>query len=220
MRKAISAMVTDLMPPEPAAVSGASGRAWVRPDPMVRDHGSALVRARAGDSEAFGEFYDAQFDQLLAWFRARTACGEVAADLCSETFAKSLALLHRYDPELGSEGAWLFGIAKNELRHWHRHRRVAATARRRLGVISPSVDADDLDLADLRADLEQTLGPLENALGRLTPATRHVLIMRVVEGRSYSEITAEVGGSEGAARVRVSRALSTLLDDLEGGGER
>lgn len=179
-----------------------------------------LTQAKAGDSDAFASFYDTHFPGLLRWFLVRTAATDVSADLCAETFASALASLDRFDPDLGSSGAWLYGIAKNELRSWQRKRRVANTARTRLGILIDAPNEDELDLVVLRLDLEAMIGPLNRAMASLSDETRRVLELRVIDGRPYAEIAEIVGCKETAARVRVSRALLRLLERLEPGDVR
>ena len=48
------------------------------------------------------------------------------------------------------------------------------------------------------------------AIADLPEPDRHVLDLRVVEGRPYNEIAAELSCTQVAARLRVSRALRRL----------
>lgn len=173
-----------------------------------------LSRAQGGDVDAFGHFYDQHARDLLRWFQRRTAAADTAADLCAETFAQALGSLSGYDADRGEPAAWLFGIARNQLRHWHRRLEVDRRARQRLQIHVTSPAEDDLDLVDLRADLETRLGPLARSLERLSPGVREAVVARVVDGLSYAEVATLAGCSAGAARVRVSRGLASLLADL------
>lgn len=173
-----------------------------------------LSRARAGDVEAFGHFYDEHVGELLRWFQRRTAAADTAADLTAETFAQALRSLPGYRADQGEPGAWLFGIARNQLRRWHRRRKVDRRARQRLHIHVEPPAEDDLDLIDLRADLEKRIGPLSRSLERLSPAVREAVVARVVHGLPYAEVASMAGCTEGAARVRVSRGLASLLADL------
>jgi RNA polymerase sigma-70 factor (ECF subfamily) len=178
-----------------------------------------LARTQDGDPDAFGEFFDAEFDALLRWFTRRTADVEVAADLCAETFAETLTSLPRYRVLPGSTpAAWLYGIASHQLGRWHRRNRIEDRARRRMGIDVDPIAADELDLVELRADLERLLGPLERALERLSDAVREAVELRVVHELPYATVAARLGCAEGAARVRVSRGLAQLLGDLGGEG--
>jgi RNA polymerase sigma-70 factor (ECF subfamily) len=174
-----------------------------------------LERARDGDLAAFAEFYDQEAEPLLRWFRRRTAAADIAADLCAETFAKTLANLHRYRSDLGAAPAgWLYGFAKNEFRNWLRHQRVEDDARQQLGIHLMSPDADEFDLVELRVDLEQRTGPLDDALASLSESVRQAVELRVLQQLPYAQVAQRLSCTEGAARVRVSRGLAQLLDHL------
>ena len=174
-----------------------------------------LERARAGDVAAFEAFYLETVEGLLRWLRQRTAAGDIAADLCAETYSKALASLGSYDASRGpAPSAWLYGIAKNELRTYARRSRVADDARRRLGVHVGTLHEDDLDLVAVRVDLERFTGPLGDGMHSLSAKVRDAVILRVVEQLPYAEVARRAGCSEVAARARVARGLSQLWDQL------
>jgi RNA polymerase sigma-70 factor (ECF subfamily) len=53
------------------------------------------------------------------------------------------------------------------------------------------------------------------ALGELRPDQREALRLRVIEGKSYSEIAGALGCSEDVVRARVSRGLRRLAAQLD-----
>ena len=191
-----------------------AGRQGVPVEPVVPVP-ALLGHARDGDLAAFAQFYDQEAPKLLRWFGRRTAAADVAADLCAETFAKTLANLARYDPgRAAAPQAWLYGFAKNEFRDWLRRQRVEDGARQQLGIQVETPDADEFDLVELRVDLERLAGPLDGALRSLSAPIREAVELRVVQQMSYARIAERLSCSEGAARVRVSRGLAQLLDHL------
>ncbi len=164
-----------------------------------------LLRLSGSDGEAFGVLYDRHVESIFQWCRART--GEAAADMTAEVFAR--AWLHRErfrDEANGSAGPWLFGIAGNLYRGWLRRKRVETSARRRLGL--PELE-DDPDLERVDERLSLPVAALE-ALAGLRQADRDALELRVVEGRSYSDVASRLACTPQAARMRVSRALRHL----------
>ena len=180
-----------------------------------------LERAQRGDVAAFEKFYLETVGGLLRWFRQRTAAGDVAADLCAETYSKALASLSSYDASRApAPSAWLYGIAKNELGTYARRLRVADSARRRLGVEVGTLHEDDLDLLAIRVDLEQFTGPFRDGMHSLSEKLRLAVTLRVVEQLPYSEVARRAGCSEVAARARVARGLSQLWEQLGEGADR
>jgi RNA polymerase sigma-70 factor (ECF subfamily) len=52
------------------------------------------------------------------------------------------------------------------------------------------------------------------AVARLPLSQRRLVVMRVVEERPYREIARELGCNEAACKMRLSRALQRLRDEL------
>ncbi len=59
-------------------------------------------------------------------------------------------------------------------------------------------------------DWEQLRPLLDEAVGRLRPRDRDVVVMRFFEGKSHREVAEALGLNENAARMRVKRALEKL----------
>jgi len=54
-------------------------------------------------------------------------------------------------------------------------------------------------------------------VGTLPDHLRAVLVLKEIEGYGHAEIALLLGISEGASRVRLTRALERLRNELEGG---
>ena len=173
-----------------------------------------LAQVRAGDAAAYGAFYDATAKLVLAFFYRRVVCPHVAADLSSETFARALEHLHKFDPEKGSALSWLFGIAANLHLDWLRHGRVTDRARRRLGIARVAVDDATLEEIEASVDMLPLREAMRDALGELTPTLREAVVLRVAYGLPYAEVAEKLGVTIDTARVRVSRGMSALHDTL------
>lgn len=163
----------------------------------------------------FADLYDAHSQELLSWLHSRTFSGEVAADLCAETFAVALEQAHRYDPDRGAGGAWLWGIARNLLRHYHRSEAVERRARTRLGIVTPTVTDDEFDDVDHRLDRREAVRRATLALDDLSPKLAAAVRLRVIEDQPYEVVAKECGCTEVAARARVSRGLAAVFDDMD-----
>ncbi len=183
----------------------------------LRRRGKQAVIDGTGPVEAFVlALYDEHARNLLGYFQSRTFSAEVAADLCAEAFATAIEAHPRYDPERGEPGAWLWGIARNLLHGYQRTAVVELRARQRLAMRTPVWVDDGLDLVDARCDAQRMSAALDRAVGLLSDGVAAAVRARVVEGRSYREVALQLGCSEAAARTRVSRGLTQLLDDLGG----
>jgi RNA polymerase sigma factor (sigma-70 family) len=170
------------------------------------DHGTLL---RAGSPDGIALIYNANVDELMAYFFRRTYDAEVAADLTSETFAKMLANRAQYDADRGSVRQWLYGIAKNELREFWRRKQVSTAAQDKLGMERQRVDDQ---LANELGAAEQVVGKqvVVDAIGKLGTRYRQPVALRVLQDMSYEQIASELGCTAGSARVRVFRGLKKL----------
>jgi RNA polymerase sigma factor (sigma-70 family) len=174
-----------------------------------------LVLAARSDPESFGAFYDASHTAVFGYFYRRTHCPHTTADLTAETYAQAYEGRHRYDPARGSPEAWLAGIATNLYRRWLRRGRVDQRARRSLGIPDRDLDAVDIERIEELVDFAPLRGVLQERLDALPESLRHAVILRVGFDLPYEEVARMLGCSPGAARVRVSRALSRLVPLVE-----
>ncbi len=174
-----------------------------------------LLSRSARDPEAFGSFYDRHATRILAYFQRRTACPESAADLTAETFAAAFLARRRFRDTGAPAIAWLLVIAKRQLANLLRKQAIEDRARRKLGIERVALDDHALERIEHLADLGPLAERLETAFGELTPESVEAVRLRVEAELPYAEVARRLGCSEGAARVRVARALSRLADILE-----
>jgi RNA polymerase sigma factor (sigma-70 family) len=174
-----------------------------------------LIRAARTDAEAFAELYARHARAIAGWFTARMPT-RLAGELTAETFAQAALSLRRFhDDRDGSAAPWLYGIARNVLRRSLERERVENAARRRLGLPLNSYEAE-LDAVEERVDAEQLRPALEAALADLPDGQREAIELRIVRALAYDEVAASLGCSQVAARIRVTRALTTLSRLLKG----
>jgi RNA polymerase sigma-70 factor (ECF subfamily) len=100
---------------------------------------------------------------------------------------------------------WLFVIARNAAFRLRGERPVLAPVDRAVAAASPAEEHQAAELADR----------LDEALARLPADTREAIVLSRVSGLSLNEIAELLGLSNGALRVRVSRGLNRLKEELE-----
>ena len=176
---------------------------------------AALLKASRHDPAAFRTFYDRWAHEIMTYCYRRTWDPEVATDLTAETFAIAFEKRGRFRERGRPAGAWLYGIASRELKRFRRRSLTELRAVRRLGVRLPEMDDESIARIEELIDLAPLRRALGSALVEMSAADREVLRLRVVEGLPYRVVAAELGCSEGAARVRVHRALGRLRVGLE-----
>ena len=174
-----------------------------------------LLALAGREREAFGLFYGRHAVAVQAWFASNaTQDAGTLDDLTAETFAQALVSLGRFRSQGdGSAAAWLFAIARNQQRQFHRRRRISEKARRELGMEIEGGD-DGFERGEERA-LAQDLRPhLLAALEQLPADQRRAVELRVIHQANYRHISTALGCSEQAARVRVFRGLRALRASL------
>ena len=174
-----------------------------------------LLVAALADGEAFAEFYARHRVSVLAYFQRRTSSSHSAAELTAETFAAALGGLERFNRELGSGRAWLFGIATNTYRQWVRHGRVERSRVQRFGMSLPATNVDAAAEVDELVDFARQVPALRRAMAGLTDGVRAAIELRVIEQLPYADVARRLGCSQVNARVRVARGLARLAVLME-----
>jgi RNA polymerase sigma-70 factor (ECF subfamily) len=170
-------------------------------------------RARQGDETAFHELVDryaAELYGLARWFVGNAADAE---DVLQETFAGAFRHLRSFEGR-SSVKTWLNRILVRQAARHHRSRARQRTVPLRglsdgsqavLGGHEAEAPADD---NDLRLDVL-------NLLDTLSPEHREVVVLRELQGMSYSEIAEVVGIPEGTVESRLFRARRELRERLK-----
>ena len=126
---------------------------------MTRTDADLLAAARQ-DPAAFREFYDRYATWVHSWFSRQTGSETAALDLTAETFAQAWHSSRRFkDMADGSGAPWLFGIARNLLRQYHKHNRIESQARERLGMPTAWAECEEYEAVDERM-VATSLAPL------------------------------------------------------------
>lgn len=124
-----------------------------------------------------------------------------AEDLAQEVLLEAWRNLAKVrDPE-GAD-RWIAAVARNVCRRWARSQAREAHRDAAIELAAGPLAAPDVALELERAELAHLL---DRALGLLPAATRDVLVARFIKERSRAEIAAELGLSEDAVSMRISR---------------
>ena len=184
-----------------------------------------LAQAIAGDSQAFEQLITPLQQPMYGY--ALGLCGDphLAEDLCQEAFIKGYRGISTFAGN-AALGTWLYRILHNTWLDQVKKRR-----RQALDMAAPNLEVDGVSplfsdeavaryQAQMRgADASESLG---EALATLSPSLRSVLVLREVNGLSYSEIASVTGLAAGTVKSRISRgrrALRRFLSSRSGGGE-
>lgn len=138
---------------------------------------------------------------------ARTFCRNPtdADDLVQETLTKALANIDKYEPGTRLK-SWLFTIMRNSF--YTRAKKAAREAPGAADCVS--------DRPSMEATQEWSLrgAEVQEAINRLPPHQREVLVMIGVVGMSYEEAAEICGCAVGTIKSRLNRARLGILEDL------
>lgn len=178
----------------------------IRPD-WRRD----AVGSEAADAVGLRSAFLAHGGELYRFARRSLGDAGSAEDVVQETFMRAWRARDRFDPELGTLRTWLFAIARRLVIDHARARRArppGASADQSGSEMAPAPSDDDLDRA-------MTIWQVEEAIKRLHPDHRQVLVDTYYRGRRAREIAEEIGIPEGTVRSRLFYALQSLRLNLD-----
>lgn len=179
---------------------------------------SLLSEARHDDPAAWARLVNLYGPLVACWCRRWGVAGQDVVDIVQEVFAAVARSLDRFHKDRPSDTfrGWLSTITRNKVRDYYRRRadQTAAVggteASLRLAQIQdPEEDAeDDTGFSELLSRV------LEAIRGDFHDQTWRAFWNIVVEGRTASDVAAELGMQPGAVRVAKSRVLSRLRSEL------
>lgn len=131
----------------------------------------------------------------------------LAQDAVQETFLRAWQSARHFDPGLASLRVWLFAIARNVTIDLHRRRSTASFAH--VTADETGVAAELPPVTD-RTETVLARAVVVQALARLSPEHRQVIVETHLRGHSYDELAATTGVSAGTLRSRMFYALQAL----------
>jgi len=166
-----------------------------------------------GDADIWREFINRQIPRLYGVFMRRWQNSSLAEELLQKTVFDAVRGRGSYDPSKGSPEEWIFGIARNNIRHEIRKR-----------VSRPGINGDmsryleTMDTKPLPYELlerEETAAIVRMALSRLESKEKAVLEAKYVEELPANDIAQQMGTTEKAVYSLLYRAKISLRRELE-----
>lgn len=165
-----------------------------------------MMKVKSGDIARLGLLFERHHRPLFGFFYRATQQQALSEDLVQNVFEKILKNRKQFKG-YGKFSTWMFSIAHHELAdHFKRSSRRPDKA-----AMKQDTEHKDHDPGFLEHELHRDeLNLLSAAMLRLDNEKRRLLALSKGEGLSYREIGEITGISEGAARVKVFRALQEL----------
>ena len=165
-----------------------------------------IVRARRGESEAFGELVSRyQTGVFNVCYRLLHEQGE-AEDLAQETFMRAYNRLHTFDVER-EFSPWIRRVAANLCLNYLESQKVTAP-------LDEERDADRVQLPEAVTEVRERSEQIRDALLSLPPQYRVVVELRHYQELSYDEIAAELNIPLSDVKSHLFRARKILAEKL------
>lgn len=167
---------------------------------------SLMLKVKAGDLDKMGLLFERYHRPLFGFLYHTTGQVAHSEDLVQTVFYRMLKYKHTFSGD-GEFRTWMFHLARNVVNDAVKknHRMVYQediTHMSERTISAPS--------ADIQLEKKQESEALHDALAKLSPEHREVLILSRFQELSYQEIAEIMKTSEGNIKVKVHRAMKEL----------
>lgn len=172
------------------------------------DQDELIQRCREGERHAQRVLFEQTSGAVYRFLLRLSGNPDDAFDLTQETYLKAFSAIAGFDGR-SSLRTWLIRIGVNEALQLSRRSRVF---KRKLEDLASNTTetCEPVSAADFRIDVN-------DALGRLEPRERVILLLRYHEGLDYAAIAQSAGIPEGTVASGLNRARQRLRSLLKGG---
>ena len=185
---------------------------WLE-DPEV----GLMLRARAGDGDAFAELVRAYSRLVVFYFYRRLGSYAEAEDLAQELFLRLYRARGRYEPK-SRFVTWLLCVARNISRNAVRDRQRHKVVR--LGTSSDTGEVngvtDPRDSPTWRLERSELRGVVRTAVAKLNRRQRAAIELYQFHGHTLAEVATALDVTPEAVKSLLSRARSNLREKLIG----
>lgn len=178
------------------------------PDYAQLQDGELLVRASAGDEDAFAILYRRRSTAVYRFALGMTGSREAAEEVVQETFMALIEKPTGFDAARGAMTSYLYGVARNQsLKRFRALGEAVAFDEDRHDGDSP---ADAFEILEAKDRSEA----LRRALLGLPEGYREAVVLCDLEELSYAEAAETLGAAVGTVRSRLHRGRALLARKL------
>jgi RNA polymerase sigma-70 factor (ECF subfamily) len=190
-------------------------------DPQTLSDQELLRLTQAGDASAFTVLYGRHQGPIYRFALQMSSNQNVAEDVTQEVFLVLMREALSFDASRGSLSAYLYGIARNQIRRSLERNRLlvplADEAEDNFSLVDPLIAPDD-PLGDLTRS--EGIAALRQAILALPLHYREVVVLCDLEEMSYAEVAEALDCALGTIRSRLHRAHALLVERLRAGSEK
>ena len=169
------------------------------------DDNELIQKFQNGDEKAFDQLVRNNLNNVFGFFMKVTRDEMAAEDLAQDVFMKLYKNLKNFRHD-SNFSTYLYRINSNTVNSW--------VTRNKWKNLLHLDQAPDKGEYDMKNEVEWTKEELWNEISKLPNKQRRVMILRITDALSYSEISKITGTSEGTAKVNFHHGLKKLKEVL------
>ncbi|NDV42349.1 RNA polymerase sigma factor [Flagellimonas sediminis] len=159
-----------------------------------------MQKVAEGNLDLLKVLFDRHHKHVYNFLFKMTGDRMLSEDLTQDVFYKLIKYRSSYN--MGSFKSWLFTIARNSLKtHFTRHHKTFED----IEVLAYQSVEDAHDMTENNAHLQ-------NALNRLPPEDRELILLNRYQEIRYDDLAEMMGSSPGAIKTKVCRILKKLKE--------
>ena len=169
------------------------------------DDNELIQKFQNGDEKAFDQLVKNNLNNVFGFFMKVTRDEMAAEDLTQDVFMKLYKNLKKFRHD-SNFSTYLYRINSNTVNSW--------ITRNKWKNLLHLDQAPDKGEYDTKNESEWTKEELWNEISKLPNKQRKIMILRITDSLSYSEISKITGMSEGTAKVNFHHGLKKLKEVL------
>ena len=169
------------------------------------DDNELIKKFQNGDEKAFDQLVRNNLNNVFGFFMKVTRDEMSAEDLTQDVFIKLYKNLKNFRHD-SNFSTYLYRINSNTVNSW-----ITRSKWKNLLHLDQAPDKGEYDIKN---EAEWTKEELWNEISKLPNKQRRVMILRITDSLSYSEISKITGMSEGTAKVNFHHGLKKLKEVL------
>ena len=169
------------------------------------DDNELIQKFQNGDEKAFDQLVRNNLNNVFGFFMKVTRDEMSAEDLTQDVFMKLYKNLKNFRHD-SNFSTYLYRINSNTVNSW--------ITRNKWKNLLHLDQAPDKGEYDIKNETEWSKEELWNEISKLPNKQRRVMILRITDSLSYSEISKITGMSEGTAKVNFHHGLKKLKEVL------
>lgn len=181
-----------------------------------------VERSKGGDLTAFEDLVLMYQKRIYNLSFRMMGNEEDACDMTQEAFLKAFKSIRKFNSK-STFGTWVYRIAVNtcidELRKRKKVKLYPIVHNDNLRGDGSRLIVDTGDLPEERIERRETAEQVQRAINNLAKEHKAVIILRDIQGRTYSDIADILKLNIGTVKSRISRARQSLKEELISQGE-